>query len=145
MNKNRNLVSRLTILSGVIGLISYLFAAAAVNFNFEFFSDASLIFSTEDVSSLMLKWSMITDVFGYYLLLLPVLFFIHEWLNGKSEWRSIFTFCGASYIFAGALGAAIPGAAWPVLIDKFSTATPEQQEIIKFSFENLALIVVGGI
>jgi len=145
MLKHRNLVGWITLLSGVIGLVSYILVAGAINFNFEFFSDPSVIFTTEGVSRTMLKWSMITDVFGYYLLLLPVLFFIHEWLKGKSEWRNIFTFCGTSYIFAGALGASILAAAWPVLFDRFSGATPEQQEIIKHSFENLALIVVNGI
>ena len=145
MLKHRNLVGWVTFLSGVIGLVSYILVAGAVNFNFEFFSDPSLIFITDGVSSTMLKWSMITDIFGYYLLLLPVLFLVHEWLKGKSEWRNIFTFCGASYILAGALGASILGAAWPVLLDKFPLATPAQQEIIKLSFENFALIVVNGI
>lgn len=145
MIANRKWVSWLTILSGLTGLLSYTLVAGAVNFNFDFFSDATLIFSTEGVSSSMLKWSMITDIFGYYLLLLPVLFFLHEWLNGKSEWRNVFTFCGGAYIFAGAVGAAILGAAWPALLDKFPSATPEQQEMIKASFEMLALIVVHGI
>lgn len=145
MLRHRNLVAWITILSGVIGLVSYFLVAGAVNFNFEFFSDPSLIFTIDGVSSTMLKWSMITDIFGYYLLLLPVLFFIHEWLKDKTEWRNVFTFCGASYIFAGALGASILGASWPVLLDKFPLATPEHQEIIKSSFENLSLIVVNGI
>lgn len=145
MNTNRKLVSWFTILSGVTGLISYTLVAGAVNFNFEFFSDATLIFSTEGVNGTMLKWSMITDIFGYYLLLLPLLFFMNEWLNQKSEWRNVFTFCGGAYIFAGAVGATILGAAWPVLLDKFPAATPEQQEIIKSSFETLALVVVNGI
>lgn len=145
MLKHRNLVGWVTLLSGVIGLLSYILVAGAVNFNFEFFSDTSLIFSTEGVSNSMLKWSMITDIFGYYLLLLPFLFFIHEWLKDKSEWRNIFTFCGASYIFAGAMGAAILGAAWPTLLDQYPLATPEQQEIIKASFETLSLLVMNGI
>ena len=145
MLRHRNLVAWITILSGVIGLVSYFFVAGAVNFNFEFFSEPSLIFTIDGVSSTMLKWSMITDIFGYYLLLLPVLFFIHEWLKDKTDWRNVFTFCGVSYIFAGALGASILGASWPVLLDKFPLATPEHQEIIKSSFENLSLIVVNGI
>lgn len=145
MIEYRNIVGWITILSGIVGFISYFLVAGAVNFNFEFFSSPSLIFSIEGVSSIMLKWSMITDIFGYYLLLLPILFFIHEWLKGKTEWRNIFTFCGASYIFAGALGAAILSSTWPVLLDKFPNATPQQQEIIKLSFENLSLIVGNGI
>lgn len=145
MSKHRNLVGWLTLLSGVIGFISYFLVVGSVNYNFEFFSDPTLIFTIDGASSSMLKWSMITDMFGYYLLMLPVLFFIHEWMEDKTGWRHVFTFCGASYIFAGALGASILGASWPVLLDKFPQATPEQQEIIKSSFENLSLIVGNGI
>lgn len=145
MNSNRKLISSITILSGVIGLISYMLVAAAVNFNFEFFSDATLIFSTEGVSSTLLKWSMITDIFGYYLLLLPVLFFIHEWMKTKTAWANLFTTCGGIYIVAGAAGAAILASAWPALLDKYPSASPEQQEIIRQNFETLSLVVVNGI
>lgn len=145
MVQNKIQVGWITILSGIIGLISYFLVSASVNFNFEFFSNPILIFSITGVSSTMLKWSMLADIFGYYLLLLPLLFYLHEWLKNKTSWSSIFTFCGASYIFAGALGAAILASSWPVLIDKYSTATPLQQEIIKQNFENLAFIVGNGI
>lgn len=145
MLKHKNTVGWVTIFSGVIGFLSYILVAGAVNFNFEFFSNTSLIFSMKGVSSTLLKWSMITDIFGYYLLLLPVLFYIHEWLDGKTEWKNIITFCGASYIFAGALGASILAAAWPALLDKFATATPDQQEMIKISFDSLSLVVGNGI
>lgn len=145
MSKHKNAVALITLLSGVIGLVSYFLVAGAVHFNFEFFSNPTLIFSLEGASSAMLKWSMITDMFGYYLLLLPMLFFIHEWLKGKTDWRHVVTSCGAAYIFAGALGAAILGASWPVLLDEFASATAEQQETIRATFGNLALIVGNGI
>lgn len=145
MLQHRRLVGWVTVLSGVIGLLSYVLVAGAVNFNLEFFADSSLIFTTEGVSSTMLRWSMITDVFGYYLLLLPLLFFIHEWLDGQAPWRNLISVCGISYIIAGAIGASVLGAAWPALLVKFPTATPEQQEIIKLSFETLSWVVVDGI
>ena len=145
MLQHRRLVGWVTVLSGVIGLVSYVLVAGAVNYNFEFFGDSSLIFTTDGVNSAMLKWSMITDVFGYYLLLLPVLFFIHEWLNGQSAWRNMISFCGLSYIIAGAIGASVLSAASPALLDKFPMASPEQQDIIKLSFHTLSWVVVDGI
>lgn len=145
MSSDRNLAGWATILSGIIAFTSYTLVAAAVNFNFEFFSDATIIFSTEGVSSKLLRWSMITDVFGYYLLLLPVLFVLHEWMKTKTAWAAVFTTCGGIYIVAGAAGAAILGSAWPALLDKYPSASPEQQEIIRQNFETLALVVVNGI
>lgn len=142
---NRNLAGWVTLLSGIIAFISYTMVAAAVNFNFEFFSDATLIFSAEGVSSSLLRWSMITDFFGYYLLLLPALFLIHDWIKTKTAWAAVFTTCGGIYMVAGAAGAAILGSAWPALLDKYPSASPEQQEIIRQNFETLALVVVNGI
>lgn len=142
---NRKLVGRLTVLSGIIGFLSYFLVLGAVNFNFEFFSNPGSIFSTNNASSSLLKWSMITDILGYYLLLLPLLFFIYDWLKAQTECRNVFTFFGAAYIFAGALGAALLAASWPVLLDQFPNASPIQQEIIKSTFENYYLLVGGGI
>lgn len=145
MLKYKHLVGRITFVSGIIGLLSYFLVAGAVNFNFEFFSNPKLIFQTDGVSIVMLKWSMITDILGYYLLLLPLLFYLREWMTRKTAWSDVFTFCGGAYIFAGALGAAILGATWPVLLDQYPSATSEQQQMIAASFETLSLIVASGI
>lgn len=141
----RKTVAWITILSGVIGFISYLLVAGSVHFNFDFFSNPILIFSLPGVDIGMLRWSMIADIFGYYLLLLPVLFFIHEWLLGKTPWRNLITFCGTSYILAGAIGASILAATWPSLLLKFPISSTEQQETIKLIFESFSVMVGNGI
>lgn len=147
MNNNnfRNTVGWITISSGLVGFVSYFLVAGAVNFNFDFFSNPTLIFSLPDVHIGMLRWSMIADIFGYYLLLLPVLFFIHEWLRGKTEWRNLITFCGTSYILAGAIGASILAVTWPSFLTKFPLSSPEQQDTIKLLFESFSLMVGNGI
>lgn len=141
----KNSVAWITIVSGVVGFISYLLVAGSVGFNFEFFSNPILIFSLPGVDIGMLRWSMIADIFGYYLLLLPVLFFIHEWLSGKTPWRNLITFCGTSYILAGAIGASILAATWPSLLSKFHISSTDQQETIKLIFESFSVMVGNGI
>src|SRR3989339_830030 len=106
-NQHKKIVGLITILSGIVAFISYFLVAAAVNFNFDFFSNPVIIFSLENVNISMLRWSMITDVFGYYLLLLPALYFIYDWLKDKTPWKNLLTFCGTSYILIGAVGASI--------------------------------------
>lgn len=145
MTHQRSFVGYLTILSGIIGLTSYFLMLIGINFNFEFFSDTSLIFTTTGVSPDVIKWSMITDIFGYYLLLLPLMFFVHVWLTGRSVWSNLITSCGAVYIFSGAFGASILAAVWPTLLGKYTVASPEQQQLIQHSFENFSLLVVNGI
>ncbi len=141
----RNTVGWITILSGIVGFISYFLIAGAVNFNFDFFSNPVLIFSLPEVHIGMLRWSMIADVFGYYLLLLPALFFIHDWLHGKTAWRNLITFCGTSYVLAGAIGASILAATWPSFLTKFPLSSPEQQDTIKLLFESFSFMVGNGI
>lgn len=143
-NNFRTTVGLITILSGIVGFISYFLVAGSVNFNFDFFSNPVLIFSIPNVNSGMLRWSMITDIFGYYLLLLPSLFFIHEWLKDKTAWRYLITFCGTSYVLIGAVGASILAVTWPTYLAKFPISSPEQQETLKLLFESFSLMVGNG-
>jgi len=144
-NNFRNTVGWITILSGIIGFVSYFLVAGSVNFNFDFFSNPVLIFSIPNVHIGMLRWSMVTDIFGYYLLLLPAMVFINEWLRGATAWRTLITFCGTSYILLGAIGAAILAVMWPSFLTKFPTASPEQQETIKLLFDTFSQMVYGGL
>lgn len=143
--QHKQIVGLITILSGIVAFISYFMVAAAVNFNFDFFSNPVIIFSLENVNISMLRWSMIADIFGYYLLLLPVLFFIHNWLKDKTEWRNVITFCGTTYVLLGAAGAAILATTWTSLLLKFPVSSPEQQETIKLLFDSFSQLVYGGL
>ncbi len=141
----KKIVGSVTILSGIVAFISYFLVSAAVNFNFEFFSNPAIIFSVENVNIPMLRWSMITDIFGYYLLLLPALFFIHNWLKNKTEWRNVITFCGTSYVLIGSVGASILAITWTSLLVKYPTVSPEQQETIKLLFDAFSKMIYGGL
>ncbi|MEI9912610.1 MAG: hypothetical protein WDO71_24985 [Bacteroidota bacterium] len=48
---------------------------------------------------------MIFDMFGYYLLLLPVIYLLHDWLKNQSAWSRLITFNGLAYVLTGAIGA----------------------------------------
>lgn len=146
MNVNyQRSVGILTLLSGIIGFVSYFLVAGAVNFNFDFFSSPVLIFSLPEVNINMLRWSMITDIFGYYLLLLPALIVIHHWLKQKTNWSELITVCGLFYIMIGAMGASILAVVWPALLIKYPTAFAEQQSMIELLFESFSLMVGNGI
>lgn len=135
----------ITILSAGVAFLSYYLVAASVNFNFEFFSDPVIVFSLQDVDLTMLRWSMITDVFGYYLLLMPTLFLLHDWLKQQTPWANLVTCCGASYIILGSLGAAILAVTWPTLIAQFGVAQLGEQVTIKTIFSTISNMVYGGI
>lgn len=143
--KYGRLVALLTFLSGIIALLSYLLVCAAVKFNFDFFSDPVSIFSIEGVNGTLLKWSMITDVFGYYLLLLPVIFYLHQWLKKQSKWAAVISASGLGYILLGSAGAAILAAIWPMLLEEFTRATAQETETIKLLFASFSAMVYSGL
>jgi len=143
--KYRRLVALLTFFSGIIALMSYFLVCAAVQFNFDFFTDPISIFSIDGVNGMLLKWSMITDVFGYYLLLLPVIFYLHDWLKQQSNWASVISISGLGYILLGSAGAAILAAIWPMHLEEFTRATPSAQETTKLLFTSFSAMVYGGL
>lgn len=138
-------VGFVTILSGFIAIISYLLIAAGFNFHFEIFSQPSLIFESEGIRPLLLKWSMLADIFGYYLLLLPLLFYIY--LNGLRHtlWGRISMTCGFGYIFIGSVGATVLTVFWPAQINEFPSLSITQQEITRKLFSSITAIVVDGL
>lgn len=134
-----------TLFSGLVAFISYYLVAASVNFNFDFFSNPTSIFTTEGVNSEMLRWSMITDVFGYYLMLLPVVFYFKVWLDNKTPWNNLITFLGTSFILMGALGATILTTVWPYLLETYATASANEQGNIEILFQTFSQVVAVGI
>ncbi|MBK8502872.1 MAG: hypothetical protein IPL46_12015 [Saprospiraceae bacterium] len=140
-----SLVGHLTILSGVIALISYFQVAAGFNFHFELFSNPALIFETAGINTSLLKWSMITDIFGYYLLLLPLVIYMHLWMKDSFAWSPVINLSGIGYILIGSVGAAVLAVIWPMHIDQFASLTGQQQEISRMIFISITNIVVEGL
>lgn len=138
-------VGGLTILSGLIAFTSYFLVLAGINFNFDFFSDPAILFRTEGASGELLRWSMITDVFGYYLLLLPFLFYAHAWLKTRTWWSRPISFSGLAYILLGSAGAAILAVIWPMHLAQFQAAGEGQQATIELLFTSFTAMVYGGL
>lgn len=135
----------ITVLSGILALICLLLAAAGVNYHMEVFSEPSLILTIPGVNAQASKWSMIADMFGYYLLLLPVIYYLHEWMRDKTAWSSLITFCGLAYVITGAIGASILAVVYPYAINAYAAALPGVQPLIKANFELVNNMVYGGL
>jgi hypothetical protein len=135
----------LAILSGIVALLSYFLVIAAVNFDFEVFANPAAMLTMQHVDVSLLRWSMITDIIGYYLLLLPAIFYLNDWMSDKTAWAKLLTFCGSSYVLVGSIGAAILAVVWPALITEHASASAAQQESITVSFRVVNDFVYGGL
>ncbi|MEJ1240492.1 hypothetical protein WBG78_20280 [Chryseolinea sp. T2] len=143
--KDGRIAGMLTILSGILAFGSMLTGMIATNFDSEAFSNPVLILRMESATPAMIKWFMLLDMFGYYLLLLPAIFFLHQRTVNRSSWTSLITFSGYGYVIIGAIGAAMLAAAWPSLITSFRQATPADQPLYQELFILSNELVVKGI
>jgi hypothetical protein len=143
LSKYRFIVGMVSIVSGVLALACILVGAMAVEYNFDAFSDPVLTLQYAHHYELA-KWFNLLDLFGYYLFLLPLVFYFHQQYKYRSPWTSLFTFSGAAYVLIGALGAAILAALWPHQMLDYIAASDENTGLAIAMFETTTLIVTKG-
>ena len=142
--QHNKLTGSLTLLSGITALACMVLGAIAVNYHFEVFNNPSLMLTLPGIDAEAGRWSMICDMFGYYMLLLPVIYYLHDWMKDKTAWSNLITFCGLAYVLIGSIGAAILAVVWPHTLNTYPTATPEAQQILKANFELINTVVYSG-
>jgi len=137
-------IGAITVLSGLMALACFIATLIAVNFNSDVLSDPLLIFSTTGISVTAVRWSMILDMFGYYLLLLPVIYLLNDWMKQRSAWSNMVTFCGIAYVLIGSIGASVLAVIWPKIIAAFSFANLTEKQILKANFSLINDMVYSG-
>jgi hypothetical protein len=141
---NQRLIGTLTILSGIIALGSMTVGLLAGDLNFEAFSNPVLLLDMTGNAPLLIKWFMLLDMFGYYLLLLPVIWFLHRQLSTKTSWAALITSAGFAYVVIGAIGAAALAVAWPSFMIHYQDAAAANKEAYKAAFLLSNDLVVKG-
>lgn len=134
----------LTVMAGVLSAACLLLGAHAVAYNFEAFSNPALALQYAHQYKEM-YWFMLLDMAGYYLLLLPLIFYLHQQYKYQSPWVSLFSFSGIAYVLTGAIGAAILAATWPELMQQYLSATKAGQDTIVPLFTTITHMVTIGL
>ncbi len=145
MNNERSfqkLAGVTAIISAPLAMASIVMVLMPVNYNFEAFEKLNLFLSAGTNSAAILRWSMVLDVYGSYLLLTPAAFFLWHWLKLKGEIQAgFYTFCGLAYILLGALGATILSVAWPALVTEYAQASGEYARTLEVVFGTVTNMV----
>jgi hypothetical protein len=139
-----NGVGLVTILGGLLALASLVTTMMAVHFNSEALANPVLILTLPRVSTPLIKWCMLFDMLGYYLLLLPLIFFLRGQAGGDGLLPKLGSFCGAAYVLIGATGAAILSVLWPSVITAYKTADPQNQLMLAANFRAFTTMVYEG-
>lgn len=142
--RHQKVIGIITITSGLLALACMIASAIGVNYNFDAFYNPVLILTTPGANAQAARWSMIFDMLGYYLLLLPVIYLLHDWIKTRTPWSRVITVSGMAYILVGAIGASILAVVWPHIINTYPLAPASQQEILKSNFELVNAMVYGG-
>jgi hypothetical protein len=142
--KHQQLIGAITILSGILALGSMFVGLVATDYNFETFSNPVQLLDLPSATTLLMKWFMLLDMFGYYLLLLPITFYLHGKLDVETPWASFITASGFAYVIIGAMGASALAAAWPSAMAGYNNAVAGDKEIYRASFLLSNDLVVKG-
>jgi hypothetical protein len=120
--------------------------ALVLGVNTDPFSNPASILMTGANGANLLRWGMILDIFGYYLLLAPLALLLWSRLQPKGmNLVTLYTFCGLAYILVGATGAATLAAISPPLIEGYGHASAQQQQIYEVVFSGFINVVYVGL
>lgn len=135
-----------TLLSAPLAWGSLIVGLSGVGYDFEVFSDANLLIKAGEGAAALIRWSLLMNLFGNYLLLIPLVIFL--WYSLRSEdplYTSLYSVAGFIYVLCGALGASILSALWPKLMLEYAQAGAAQQETLLLAFTTVTGIAQDGI
>jgi hypothetical protein len=112
---DKKIIATVTILSGLLALDCLVLGLMATQYDSEAFVNPAKLLDMPNVNTQQIRWFMITDMLGYYLLLLPAVLYAHRKLEEKTAWASLFTSLGFAYVLIGAIGASALAVLWPSL------------------------------
>lgn len=134
------------ILSGLLAWGSLVVGLSGVGYDFEVFSDANLLIQAGAEAATLVRWSLLMNLFGNYLLLTPLALFLWYWLRSEDPlYTTLYSVAGLIYILCGALGAGILAAMWPQIMTDHAQADGAQQETLLALFKTVTGIAQDGI
>jgi hypothetical protein len=107
---------------------------AAVHFNLSGITDPLVLLRAGRTAAPLWRWSMVLDIAGYYLPIVPLILLLREYLRQRGPaWIDLFTLCLLAYCFIGAIGGAELATALPTLIREYA-ASPGHQAALQTVF-----------
>lgn len=135
-----------TTLAVICYLGSILLLLAVMNYSFSAEAFSGAMISTGSRGANLLRWGMIFDVFGSYLLWAPLA--LHLWNSLKPKhpnFVTLYTLCGFAYIMIGSMGAIVLSAVLPPLINDYAQASASQRETLQVVFSGFLNAVFLGL
>lgn len=113
----------LALLAAPLSWLSLVVGLLAVGWDFDTFGEPARLLALGAGAAAQIQWSYWLSSLGSYLLLLPLLIWLHHSLAERNplfvRWYAL---CGLGYLILGGAGAAILASAWPFLMRAYPEA-----------------------
>ena len=97
---------------------------ATVHFNVAGMTNPLVLLHAGTSAAPLWRWSMILDIFGYYLPIVPLILLLRDSLRHQSpNWIDLFALCLLAYCLIGAIGGSMLATSLPTLIREYANAT----------------------
>ena len=134
------------VLASALAVASLFVGLAGVDYNFDAFSGAEAILSAGAAAANYIRWSLILNLFGNYLLLTPAALFLWYWLRPHSPaFADFYTLSGLLFIFIGGIASGVLAAVWPDTISDYATASASQRDVLGAVFLNFTRAMENGL
>jgi hypothetical protein len=108
---------------------------ATVHFNLKGMTDPLVLLHAGAGAAPLWRWSMVLDIFGYYLPIVPLILLLRSRLREQSpNWVDFFALCLLAYSFIGAIGGAELATALPTLMREYASASPSHRSSLEAVF-----------
>jgi hypothetical protein len=133
-------------LAAPVQLVFMIIVFLAIDFNTEIMADQSLMIILGNQAAEMFRWGEILDIFGFYLLLIPVVLYLRHWLRSHSpNLVNLVTVFGLGSIFFGVAGAAIRYGAMTEMMHAYAGASGAEREMFAVAFKVLIDVIFSGL
>ena len=129
----------------VVGGLSGVLFLAAGGFRLDSLLDPVRLLGVGSSRAQLLRWGALTDMLGYYLLLVPLFICVGSELRPRGgPIVDLFTVAGVLYAAIGATAAVVLAEAGPVLLRAYDQADPAARSGIALAFQVLTNAVYKG-
>jgi len=132
--------------ASVLAVASLFVGLVGVDYNFDAFSGAEAILAAGAEAADYIRWSLILNLFGNYLLLTPAALLLWYWLRPHSPaFADFYTLGGLLFIFIGGIASGVLAAVWPDTISDYAAASAPQRDVLGAVFLNFTRAMENGL
>jgi len=128
--------------AAIVAIVAFVLAVGcsitglmAVRFDTGVMSNPDLLLGAGHAAAGLWRASLLLDLFGYYLMLVPLILVLRAESRPRAgSWSDLFAFCLLAYSLVGAMGAAMLAMSTPPMMDAYTAAGVADRQLLQTAF-----------